>query len=250
MAGQHVRGHPARRAGPDDDGVVDAGEIDFGEALWGARSEETAWRTPETGLTSMRRWRGCHGWCSGPRTTSRTFARRDAAGFSGSSRPALLGIIAGVTAAAVPWGRNLLGLAMAVSGLAWILRVASDWFAEQHGPKRGVVMLASILLGSWLVLAVSSPGPLRSLGFGPILVPPPERDPYELPPAGSRRPLESLQEPAQPIRPEVAGHAHRRRLPRRRPDTSRRGPADSARQWPPRADERVADAVVGDVGRR
>jgi hypothetical protein len=113
--------------------------------------------------------------------------------------PALLGIVAGVTAAAVPWGRDLLGFAMAVSGLAWVLRVASDWFAEHAGPKRGVALLGSILLGIWLVLAVSSPGPLRSLGFGPILVPPPERDPYELPPAGSRRPLESLKEPAEPI---------------------------------------------------
>lgn len=113
--------------------------------------------------------------------------------------PAALGLVAGVSVAAFPWARHLLGLAMAVTGLAWILRVASDWFAEHAGPKRGVAMLGSILLGAWLVLAVSSPGPLRSLGFGPILVPPPERDPYEIPPAGSRRPLESLQEPPEPI---------------------------------------------------
>jgi Bacterial Ig-like domain (group 3) len=113
--------------------------------------------------------------------------------------PAVLGVVAGVSVAAVPWARNVLALAMAISGLAWVLRVASDWFAEHAGPRRGVAMLASILLGAWLVLAVSAPGPLRSLGFGPILVPPPERDPYELPPAGSRRPLESLQQPAEPI---------------------------------------------------
>ena len=74
---------------------------------------------------------------------------------------------------------------MAVSGLAWVLRVASDWFAEHAGPQRGVMLLGSILLGTWLVLAVSSPGPLRSLGFGPILDEPPEPDPYALPPAGS-----------------------------------------------------------------
>jgi hypothetical protein len=113
--------------------------------------------------------------------------------------PALLGIAAGISVAAVPWARNVLGLTLAMSGLAWVLRVASDWFAEHAGPRRGVAMLGSILLGTWLVLAVSSPGPLRSLGFGPLLVPPPEPDPYALPPAGSRRPLESLQEPAEPI---------------------------------------------------
>ena len=113
--------------------------------------------------------------------------------------PAVLGLIAGGSVAAIPWARHMLGLAMAISGLAWVLRVASDWFAEHAGPKRGVAMLGSILLGAWLVLAVSSPGPLRSLGFGPILVPPPERDPYEIPPAGSRRPLESLQEPVEPV---------------------------------------------------
>jgi hypothetical protein len=113
--------------------------------------------------------------------------------------PAVLGLVAGVTAAAVPWGRDLLGLALGISGLAWVLRVASDWFAEHAGPQRGVMLLGTILIGTWLVLAILSPAPLRSLGFGPLLVPPPERDPYALPPAGSQTPLQSLQEPAQPI---------------------------------------------------
>jgi hypothetical protein len=113
--------------------------------------------------------------------------------------PACLGIVAGVSVAALPWARDVLFLAMAISGIAWVLRVASDWFAEHAGPSRGLAMLGAILLGSWLVLAVSSPGPLRSLGFGPLLVPPPERDPYEIAPAGSRKPLESLQQPAEPL---------------------------------------------------
>jgi hypothetical protein len=113
--------------------------------------------------------------------------------------PAVLGIGAGVGAAAVPWGRDALAFVMAISGLAWVLRVASDWFGERLDPQRGVVVLGSILIGTWLVLAILSPAPLRKLGFGPILVPPPERDPYALPPAGSRTPLQSLQEPAQPL---------------------------------------------------
>lgn len=113
--------------------------------------------------------------------------------------PAILGVAAGISAAALPWGRSLLGLAMAISGLAWVLRVASDWFAERVGPQRGVMLLGSILVGMWLVLAVSSPGPLRSMGFGPILVRPAEPDPYALPPAGTRRPFQSLKEPAEPL---------------------------------------------------
>jgi hypothetical protein len=60
------------------------------------------------------------------------------------------------------------------------------------------VLLGSILLGLWLVLAVSPPAALRSLGFGPLLLTE-ERDPYARPPAGSGTPLESLQRPAQPI---------------------------------------------------
>ncbi len=145
--------------------------------------------------------------------------------------PALLGILAGVIAAAMPWGRDLLAFAMAISGLAWVLRVASDWFAEHAGPKRGVVLLGSILLGIWLVLAVSSPGPLRNLGFGPILVPPPEPDPYALPPAGSRRPLESLQEPAQPIdlRSLVTSSSGSSARPETSEEARPAGPADGRR---------------------
>jgi len=113
--------------------------------------------------------------------------------------PAVLGVLVGTAAAATPWGRDLLGIAPAVSGLAWVLRVASDWVAEHAGPQRGVVLLGSTLLGLWLVLAVSSPGPLRSLGFGPIRLQSPDRDPYAVPPAGSVSPLQSLQQPPEPL---------------------------------------------------
>jgi hypothetical protein len=99
--------------------------------------------------------------------------------------PAFVGVIAGVAAASVPGGRDLLGFAMAVSGLAWVLRVASDWFAERAGPQRGTLLLASVLFGMWLVLALSAPGPLRRMGFGPLRLEPSDQDPYAIPPAGS-----------------------------------------------------------------
>lgn len=116
--------------------------------------------------------------------------------------PAALGVFAGMAAAMLPWGRKLLAFAMVVSGLAWVLRVASDWFAERAGPQQGVVILGSILFGTWLVLAMSAPEPLRRLGFGSVNLTQTERDPYALRPAGSRSPLQSLQNPSsEPIDP-------------------------------------------------
>lgn len=117
--------------------------------------------------------------------------------------PAALGLIVGLGAALLPWGANLLAFILAGSGLAWVLRVASDWFAERAGPQQGVVLLGSILLGTWMVLAFSAPGPLRRLGFGTVQFARPEPDPYALPPAGTRRPLQALQDPpsSDPIDP-------------------------------------------------
>lgn len=115
--------------------------------------------------------------------------------------PVIAGTALGVAVAVLPWGRYLLVFTLVVSGLAWVLRIASDWLVEQAGPQRGMAMLAVILFGTWLVLAVASPAPLRELGFGPIKVGSEPPDPYALPPAGSRRPLNSLKEPSEPIDP-------------------------------------------------
>ena len=80
----------------------------------------------------------------------------------------------------------MLVFALIVSGLAWLLRIASDWFGEHMDPQRGVVTLGAILFGSWLVLVVTSPGPLRGLGFGPLQLASEPPDPYAIAPAGSR----------------------------------------------------------------
>jgi hypothetical protein len=100
--------------------------------------------------------------------------------------PAVLGVIVGGTAAVVPWGRDLLAISLGISGLAWVLRIASDWFAERLGPQRGVAFLGSILVGGWLVFAMASPTPLPGLNFQRFWQAPPTADPYTLPPAGSR----------------------------------------------------------------
>lgn len=116
--------------------------------------------------------------------------------------PAGLGVLAGLTVTVVPWARHLLGFVLIISGLAWLLRVASDWFAERVGPQRGVVVLGSILFGTWLVLAIAAPEPLRRLGFGGIRLRTTDRDPYDLPPAGSKTLIQAIQQPStEPLDP-------------------------------------------------
>ena len=101
----------------------------------------------------------------------------------------------------VPWGRYVLVFGLVVSGLAWLLRVAGDWIVEHAGPQRGVVLIGSVLFGTWLLMALSPPGPLRGIGFGPIRQASEPKDPYALPPAGSRSVIPSLKDPSEPIDP-------------------------------------------------
>ena len=82
--------------------------------------------------------------------------------------PGLLGSATGILVAVVPWGRYVLVFGLVVSGLAWLLRVAGDWAVEHAGPQRGVVLIGSVLFGTWLLMALNPPGPLRGIGFGPI----------------------------------------------------------------------------------
>lgn len=111
--------------------------------------------------------------------------------------PALIGSVAGILVVSVPWSRYILVFVLVVSGLAWLLRVASDWLVERAGPQRGVVLIGGVLFGSWLIMAISPPAPLRGAGFGPLLTPSEPKDPYALPPAGSRAP--GIDEPDRPI---------------------------------------------------
>jgi hypothetical protein len=101
----------------------------------------------------------------------------------------------------VPWSHYVLGFGLVVSGLAWLLRVAGDWAVERAGPQRGVILIGSVLFGSWLIMALSPPGPLRGVGFGPIRSEREPKDPYALPPAGSKGRFPNLQEPSEPIDP-------------------------------------------------
>jgi len=114
--------------------------------------------------------------------------------------PGLLGSATGILVAVVPWGRYILVFGLVVSGLAWLLRAAGDWAAEHVGPQRGVVLIGSVLFGTWLLMALIPPGPLRAIGFGPIHVSEPA-DPYAVPPAGSRSVIPSLKDPSEPIDP-------------------------------------------------
>jgi hypothetical protein len=115
--------------------------------------------------------------------------------------PAILGSATGVLVAVVPWGRYVLVFGLTISGLAWLLRVAGDWIVERAGPTRGVVLIGGVLFGSWLLMAVNPPGTLRGLGVGPIRSAREPKDPYALPPAGSRDVIRGLQEPSEPIDP-------------------------------------------------
>jgi hypothetical protein len=115
--------------------------------------------------------------------------------------PAVLGSATGIVVAVVPWGRHLLVFGLVVSGLAWLLRVGGDWVVERAGPQRGMALIGSVLFGSWLVMAISPPGPLRVAGFGPLHRPSEPSDPYALPPAGSKGVIPNLKEPSEPIDP-------------------------------------------------
>jgi hypothetical protein len=115
--------------------------------------------------------------------------------------PGILGSATGIFVVIVPWGRYVLVLSLVVSGLAWMLRIAGDWIVERAGPTRGVVLIGSVLFGAWLLMAVNPPGPLRGMGVGPIRSASEPKDPYALPPAGSRSVIPNLQEPSEPIDP-------------------------------------------------
>jgi hypothetical protein len=115
--------------------------------------------------------------------------------------PGVLGSAAGILVAVVPLGRYVLVFGLVVSGLAWVLRVAGDWIVEHAGPQRGVILIGSVLFGSWLVMALSPPAPLRDVGFGPIRQAREPQDPYALPPAGSKNVIPSLRDPGEPIDP-------------------------------------------------
>ena len=115
--------------------------------------------------------------------------------------PAALGSAIGIFVVVVPWGRHVLVFGLVVSGLAWLLRVAGDWTAEHAGPQRGVVLIGSVLFGTWLLMALNPPAPLRGVGFGPIRSAHEPKDPYALPPAGSKSIIPSLRDPSEPIDP-------------------------------------------------
>jgi hypothetical protein len=115
--------------------------------------------------------------------------------------PGVLGSAIGILVAVVPWGRYVLVFGLVVSGLAWLLRVAGDWIIERAGPLRGVVLIGSVLFGTWLVMAISPPAPLRDVGFGPIHEAREPKDPYALPPAGPTSVIPSLKDPSEPIDP-------------------------------------------------
>jgi hypothetical protein len=116
--------------------------------------------------------------------------------------PAVIGSAAGVLVVAVEWSRYVLVFALVVSGLSWLLRVASDWLVERAGPRRGVALIGGVLFGSWLLMAIAPPGPLRGAGFGPLVSPGEPADPYALPPAGSRAPaLDDRDKPIDLVQP-------------------------------------------------
>jgi Bacterial Ig-like domain (group 3) len=114
--------------------------------------------------------------------------------------PGVLGSAMGIFVAVIPWGRYVLVFGLVVSGLAWLLRVAGDWIIERAGPLRGVVLIGSVLFGTWLTMAMN-PAALRSVGIGPIRQDREPEDPYALPPAGSKGVIPSLRDPSEPIDP-------------------------------------------------
>jgi hypothetical protein len=119
--------------------------------------------------------------------------------------PAILGTLTGIFVVVVPWSRAVLALVFVLAGFAWLLRIAGDWIVDHAGPQRGVIVIGSVLLGTWLMMALAPPEPLRRLGFGPIRTAREPKDPYALPPAGSKsgplRGLEKSEEPLDPVKP-------------------------------------------------
>ena len=115
--------------------------------------------------------------------------------------PAILGTLTGIFVVVVPWSGAVLALVFVLAGFAWLLRIAGDWIVEHAGPQRGVIVIGSVLLGSWLIMALAPPEPLRRIGFGPIRIVREPKDPYALRPAGSRGPLQSLERPDEPVDP-------------------------------------------------
>jgi hypothetical protein len=116
--------------------------------------------------------------------------------------PAILGTLTGIFVVVVPWSREILALVFVLAGFAWLLRIAGDWIVDHAGPQRGVVVIGSVLLGTWLIMALAPPGPLRRAGFGPIRTTREPKDPYALPPAGSTGgPLRGLEKPGEAVDP-------------------------------------------------
>ncbi len=142
-----------------------------------------------------------------------------------------LGMTIGVTVAVFPLGRHLLVFVIVLSGLAWLLRTASDWVAEHAGPQRGMVILGLVLFGAWFALAAAGPRQLQNFGFGPLRVPSEPPDPFELRPAGSRGPLSSLGSPSPDEEPRSPLGDLLRRDPSPEPETPE-APADGRRGTP------------------
>lgn len=115
--------------------------------------------------------------------------------------PAILGTLTGIFVVVVPWSGAILTLVFVLAGFAWLLRIAGDWIVEHAGPQRGVIVIGSVLLGAWLMMALAPPEPLRRIGFGPIRIAREPKDPYALPPAGSTGPLKRLSQPDEPVDP-------------------------------------------------
>jgi hypothetical protein len=118
--------------------------------------------------------------------------------------PAILGTLTGIFVVVVPWGRAILALVFVLAGFVWLLRIAGDWIVDHAGPQRGVIVIGSVLFGTWLIMALATPPPLRRIGFGPIRTAREPKDPYALPPAGSKGPLRGLEpsdEPVDPVKP-------------------------------------------------
>ena len=156
--------------------------------------------------------------------------------------PGLLGSIIGILVAVVPWGRYVLVFGLIVSGLAWLLRVAGDWAVEHAGPQRGVVLIGSVLFGTWLLMALNPPAPLRGVGFGPIRSAHEPKDPYALPPAGSKSIIPSLRDPSEPIDPVQPLRDLVTPEPTYEPAAPSTPPADG-RQGTPRVTLRVSSSV-------
>jgi hypothetical protein len=115
--------------------------------------------------------------------------------------PAILGTLTGVLVVVVPWSSYLLTLVLAISGLAWLLRIAGDRIVERAGPQRGVLMIGVVLFGTWLLIAVSPPAAIRGVGIGPIVAPSEPKDPYALPAPRAGPPVPGMDLPDEPLDP-------------------------------------------------